>query len=122
MARHPHHRKPPKTRAHHPRQRHPHPPNVHPTSRATVGDPFGRGRATIPAAGPHPALAASHAIELAATAPGSGSPGLFDVVLELVGAQHATLRQTLTLWQREQDRTLNRTWRRPGGLARPAGL
>ena len=111
-------RKSPKPRVHHPR-----PPDVHPTSRATVGDTFGRGRsATIPATGPHPALAGSHAIELAASASSTGSPGLFDVVLELVGAQHTTLRQTLTLWQREQDRILNRTWRRPGGLARPAGL
>jgi hypothetical protein len=33
-----------------------------------------------------------------------------------------TLQQALTLWQREQDRILNRAWRRPGGLARPAGL
>ena len=117
MARHRRPHKPPAPRAHHPR-----PPDVHPTSRATVGDPFGHGRSAIPAAGPHPALAGSHAIELVATAPGAGSPGLFDVILELVGADHATLRQTLTLWQREQDRTLNRAWRRPGGLVRPAGL
>ncbi|MGH2515579.1 MAG: hypothetical protein ACRDHP_07975 [Ktedonobacterales bacterium] len=107
-------RKPPKPRAHHPR-----PPDVHATTRATVGDAFGHGRSAIPAAGPHPALGGSHAIELDAA---SASPGLFDVILELVGAEHATLRQTLALWQREQDRTLNRTWRRPGGLTRPAGL
>ena len=124
MARHPRHhrhRKPPKPRAHHPRQHHPRPPDVAPTHRATVGDTFGRGH-TLPAAGPHPILAGSHAVELAATASGAGSPGLFDVVLELVGAEHATFRQVLSLWQREQDRILNRAWRRPGGLARPAGL
>ncbi|MFI5274438.1 MAG: hypothetical protein ACHQ4H_15505 [Ktedonobacterales bacterium] len=58
-------------------------------------------------------------------APGSaalGGVGLADVLLELVGAEHADLRATLAVWQREQDRVLNRAWRRPGGLARPAGL
>ena len=110
-------RKPAKPRAHHPR-----PPDVAPTHRDSAGDAYGRAHAAIPAAGPHTALAGSHAAELVATMAGTGSPGLFDVILELVGAEHATFRQTLTLWQREQDRTLNRTWRRPGGLARPAGL
>lgn len=63
-------------------------------------------------------VAASPAMEL------SGQPGtwLAGVVLEIVGAEHATLSQQLTIWQREQDRALNRAWRRPGGLARPAGL
>lgn len=122
MARHrrprkPH--KPPKSRAHHPRQ-----PDVAPTHRDTAGGAFGRTRrATLPAAGPQPALAGSHAVELTAgRSSGAGAPGLFAVILELVGAEHATLQQTLTLWQREQDRILNRAWRRPGGLARPAGL
>lgn len=106
-----------KSRAHHPR-----PPDVHPTTRDTAGDTFDRTHAAMPATEPHPALTGSHALELTAGRSGASSPGLFDVILELVGAQHVTLRQTLTLWQREQDRTLNRTWRRPGGLARPAGL
>jgi hypothetical protein len=38
------------------------------------------------------------------------------------GAESLTLREALTLWQREQDRLMNRVWRRPGGLARPSGL
>ena len=123
MARHPrprkppNPRKPPKPRAHHPR-----PPDVHATTRDTAGDTFDRTHAALPTAGPHPALTGSHALELSAGASSATAPGLFDVILELVGAQHVTLHQTLTLWQREQDRTLNRTWRRPGGLARPAGL
>ncbi len=49
-----------------------------------------------------------------------GSPGLLDTLLELGGA--LTLRDALAAWQHEQDRLLNRSWRRPGGLARPAGL
>lgn len=125
MARHPRPRKspkPPKPRTRHPRQHHPRPPDVHATTRDTAGDTFDRTRAAIPIAGAHPALAGSSALELTAGASGMTAPGLFDVILELVGAEHVTLRQTLTLWQREQDRTLNRTWRRPGGLARPAGL
>ena len=28
----------------------------------------------------------------------------------------------LERWQAEQERRFNRAWRRPGGLARPAGL
>lgn len=46
--------------------------------------------------------------------------GLLDTLLELGGA--LTLRDALAAWQHEQDRLLNRSWRRPGGLARPAGL
>lgn len=61
---------------------------------------------------------ASAASELVAT-PGGWLHG---VMLELAGAEQATLGQQLALWQREQDRALNRAWRRPGGLARPAGL
>src|SRR5262249_19252766 len=50
----------------------------------------------------------------------SGSPGLFDALLEL--GDTLTLRDALVAWQQEQDRLVNRSWRRPGGLARPAGL
>jgi hypothetical protein len=39
-----------------------------------------------------------------------------------VGHGRVTLAHVLTAGQREQDRITNRTWRRPGGLARPAGL
>ena len=42
--------------------------------------------------------------------------------LRLVGGDEGTLQATLVAWQREQDRLVNRAWRRPGGMARPAGL
>jgi hypothetical protein len=48
--------------------------------------------------------------------------GLSAVLAELVGHGRVTLAHVLTASQREQDRITNRTWRRPGGLARPAGL
>jgi hypothetical protein len=32
------------------------------------------------------------------------------------------LARELEQWQAEQERRFNRAWRRPGGLARPAGL
>lgn len=54
-----------------------------------------------------------------AEASASGA-GLLDVLLRSGDA--LTLRDALAAWQREQDRLLNRSWRRPGGLARPAGL
>lgn len=52
----------------------------------------------------------------------SGDLGLAPVLIELAGAEHGDLRAALGVWQREQDRLVNRAWRRPGGLARPAGL
>ena len=33
-----------------------------------------------------------------------------------------SLARELERWQAEQERRFNRVWRRPGGLARPAGL
>lgn len=33
-----------------------------------------------------------------------------------------SLARELERWQAEQERRFNRAWRRPGGLARPAGL
>jgi len=33
-----------------------------------------------------------------------------------------SLVRELERWQAEQERRFNRAWRRPGGLARPAGL
>jgi hypothetical protein len=33
-----------------------------------------------------------------------------------------SLVRDLERWQAEQERRFNRVWRRPGGLARPAGL
>lgn len=112
-----------KRRAHAPRtphQRQPRKrqPNVPSHARDTAGAAFGHGESGLPARSPHPGVAASHAIELIAPRPA----GLFDVLLELAGAEHGALHQTLAAWQREQDRVVNRAWRRPGGLARPAGL
>ena len=51
-----------------------------------------------------------------------GEVGLTPLLAELVNHGSVSLATTLTAWQREQDRITNRTWRRPGGLYRPAGL
>ena len=48
--------------------------------------------------------------------------GLLDALLEIAGTEGRSLRWALAAWQREQDRLANRAWRRPGGMARPAGL
>ncbi|HKV83954.1 MAG TPA: hypothetical protein VJN88_05320 [Ktedonobacterales bacterium] len=93
-------------------------PNVPSRARDTAGTAFGHGESALPARPTLAALAAGHATELVAPAPAS----LFATLLELAGAEHGGVQQTLVAWQREQDRLLNRTWRRPGGLARPAGL
>ena len=100
-----------------PTPRKPRPPNVPATTRATVPGATGRGSA-LPATGPHAVAGGSVALDLTAPA----SAGLADTILEIVGAEHATLRASLAAWQREQDRVLNRSWRRPGGHARPANL
>lgn len=63
----------------------------------------------------HTPIAETTPLEFAAT-------GLSDVLLELLGEGTVTLRSALVAWQREQDRVLNRTWRRPGGLVRPGGV
>ncbi len=68
----------------------------------------------------HVGVEGAHALELVAGS--GGDTGLLDALLELVGAEHLTLGHTLAAWQREQDRLANRAWRRPGGLARAAGL
>jgi hypothetical protein len=49
-------------------------------------------------------------------------PGISGVLLDLVGEGHIGLGHALSAWQREQERVVNRTWRRPGGLARMGGL
>jgi len=48
--------------------------------------------------------------------------GLTPLLAELVNHGSVSLTTTLSAWQREQDRITNRTWRRPCGLYRPAGL
>ncbi|HEX6819434.1 MAG TPA: hypothetical protein VF120_13740 [Ktedonobacterales bacterium] len=100
------------------RQKKPHAPSVPSRARDTAEAAFGHGASGLPSRGPHGDAGASHAIEL--TAPPSA--GLSDVLLELAGAEHGGLSRTFAAWQREQDRILNRAWRRPGGLARPGGL
>ena len=60
--------------------------------------------------------------------PGTGggeaemASGLLGPLIELMGAEGDSLQGALVAWQREQDRLANRAWRRPGGMARPAGL
>lgn len=80
----------------------------------------GVGASAFPQRAPHVGVGASAALELVAGA--GGEVGLLGALLELVGTEHLTLGHTLAAWQREQDRLANRAWRRPGGLARPAGL
>jgi hypothetical protein len=48
--------------------------------------------------------------------------GLLGPLIEIMGAEGDSLQGALAAWQREQDRLANRAWRRPGGMARPAGL
>jgi hypothetical protein len=48
--------------------------------------------------------------------------GLSGVLLELAGERAITLTTALSVWQREQDRISNRSWRRPGGLVRFPGV
>ena len=48
--------------------------------------------------------------------------GLLGSLIEIVGAGGDSMDGALAAWQREQDRLANRAWRRPGGMARPAGL
>ncbi len=97
--------------------RKPRAPNVPGASRAHVAATLG-GEGKLPTTGPRVAIGAAETMEL--TPPFAGS--LLDVLLDVVGAERMTLRETLSGWQREQDRLANRAWRRPGGLARPAGL
>lgn len=59
---------------------------------------------------------------LAFDAPDSAASGLLGVLLEIAGEEGRSLHWALAAWQREQDRLANRAWRRPGGMARPAGL
>jgi hypothetical protein len=106
----------------HSRVRHPRPANVPVTHQEPSGGVQARPDA-LPRSGPHAALGAAHALDLApsSVSPGPG-PGLAHVLLELAGADPGDLRAVLGVWQREQDRVLNRAWRRPGGLARPGDV
>ena len=86
--------------------------------RVTAASAFGHGASALPTRGPRVSASVTQRMELTAPHPA----GLSDVLLDLAGAEHGSLSQTLVAWQREQDRLVNRAWRRPGGLARPAGL
>ena len=99
--------------------RKPRPPDVPATHRATATSPDAGQPRGIPTTAPHAIASGTAALDL--TAPAATS-SLADAILEIVGADHATLRSALAAWQGEQDRIANRAWRRPGGLARPAGL
>ncbi len=106
-----------------PRPKHPRPPNVPATHRATVTNAEDHTRSVLPRAGTGAVSASIPTHELALPAERTGGePGLAAVLIELAGAEHGDLRAALAIWQREQDRLTNRAWRRPGGLARPAGL
>lgn len=109
-------------RPRHPRPKHPRAPDVPATRRATIADALGRTRSALPRVAAA-AAGAAPARELAVPAerPG-GDAGLAAVLIELAGVERGDLRVALAVWQREQDRLMNRAWRRPGGLARPAGL
>ena len=48
--------------------------------------------------------------------------GLLCPLIEIMRVEGDSLQGALVAWQREQDRLANRAWRRPGGMARPAGL
>jgi hypothetical protein len=66
-----------------------------------------------------------HATGQAHEGAGSGderASGISDALIEIAGAKGDSLFGALAAWQREQDRLANRAWRRPGGMARPAGL
>lgn len=106
----------------HPRPKHPRAPDVPATGRATIADALGRTRSALSRGAATAAGAApTHELAVPPERP-EGDSGLAAVLIELAGAEHGDLRAALTVWQREQDRLMNRAWRRPGGLARPAGL
>jgi hypothetical protein len=56
------------------------------------------------------------------TGSGGTASGLLGPLIEIMRAEGDSLHGALAAWQREQDRLANRAWRRPGGMARPAGL
>ena len=72
----------------------------------------------------HPAGKGMAPIELVADAEkGLGTAaGLGGVLLDLVGEGTIKLSGVLAAWARESERITNRTWRRPGGLAKLGGL
>ena len=53
---------------------------------------------------------------------GEAASGLLGPLIEIMRDEGDSLQGALAAWQREQNRLANRAWRRPGGMARPAGL
>lgn len=105
-----------------PRPRQPRSPDVPATHREAIPSSVSRALPAHPRGVTHSAGASlAHELVSPSVQPGADL-GLVPVLIELAGAQHADLRAALSVWQREQDRLVNRAWRRPGGLARPAGL
>ena len=56
------------------------------------------------------------------TETGETASGLLGPLIEIMRAEGDSLQGALAGWQCEQERLANRAWRRPGGMARPAGL
>ncbi|HET9981380.1 MAG TPA: hypothetical protein VFQ32_13095 [Ktedonobacterales bacterium] len=81
---------------------------------AGADDPYGAGR-QAQGSGMAP-------LELVAGEASGAAEGLLGALIELIGVEGSSLAGALAAWQREQDRLANRAWRRPGGMARPAGL
>lgn len=105
-----------------PRAKHPRPLDVPATHRTPAAGSV-RAWTQSPHSGAGATGGSSPTRELALPAErANGDPGLAAVLIELAGAERGDLRAALGIWQREQDRLMNRAWRRPGGLARPAGL
>ncbi len=84
-----------------------------------------------PAAGAGSAGKATQAYPTASQATGGALPvreldplsqvGLSGILIDLINHGSVSVSHSFQAWQREQDRLTNRTWRRPGGLQKPAG-
>lgn len=90
---------------------------THATAQHAPTQPVGQH----PAAGSvwQAASASASVAPLLALAPDSAASG---ALLTLAGAEHGTLGEALLAWGAGRDAAANRAWRRPGGLARLAGL
>lgn len=85
-----------------------------------------------PTAGSGSAGKATQAYPAASQATGGAMPvreldplsqvGLSGILIDLINHGSVSVGHTFQAWQREQDRITNRTWRRPGGLQKAAGL
>lgn len=69
-----------------------------------------------------PVSGARPALDLSGGSGSSAAAGLGGFILDLAGEGKLGLSHAFSAWQREQDRIVNRAWRRPGGLQRMGGL